>query len=202
MHDPDPKLKFESFFRRSQEQVACLSQVVLLTPQSSGVEWSGVRPIQSSSICSCRWASHPHFHFTLPMQCGVAALLCRCRPAQSDRGEEMNSYTRAEQQHHHDRPGPPTTPHRGPMRQHLYGEEARLIGRYSSGPLVGPRPVPAWPEGAPCVLAHWLGRAQTHSMPSQAQRWQGNELKLLLLLLMGWWRWRCWQIRTEQSSRP
>lgn len=98
MHDPDPKLKFESFFRRSQEQVACLSQVVLLTPQSSGVEWSGVRPIQSSSICSCRWASHPHFHFTLPMQCGVAALLCRCRPAQSDRGEEMNSYTRAEQQ--------------------------------------------------------------------------------------------------------
>jgi hypothetical protein len=132
MHDPDPKLKFESFFRRSQEQVACLSQVVLLTPQSSGVEWSGVRPIQSSSICSCRWASHPHFHFTLPMQCGVAALLCRCRPAQSDRGEEMNSYTRAEQQqHHHDRPGPPTTPHRGPMRQHLYGEEARLIGRYT-----------------------------------------------------------------------
>lgn len=154
MHDPDPKLKFESFFRRSQEQVACLSQVVLLTPQSSGVEWSGVRPIQSSSICSCRWASHPHFHFTLPMQCGVAALLCRCRPAQSDRGEEMNSYTRAEQQHHHDRPGPPTTPHRGPMRQHLYGEEARLIGRYTVLVL--------WSARGRCQLGRRGHRAYSH----------------------------------------
>lgn len=154
MHDPDPKLKFESFFRRSQEQVACLSQVVLLTPQSSGVEWSGVRPIQSSSICSCRWASHPHFHFTLPMQCGVAALLCRCRPAQSDRGEEMNSYTRAEQQHHHDRPGPPTTPHRGPMRQHLF--MGRRRGSSAATVLV------LWSARGRCQLGRRGHRAYSH----------------------------------------
>ncbi|KAJ1282352.1 hypothetical protein BS78_03G045200 [Paspalum vaginatum] len=55
----------------------------------------------------------------------------------------MNS-GRAELHHHRD---PPTTRRRGPMRKRLYGEEARLIVRYSSGPLVGPRAVTAWPAG-------------------------------------------------------
>jgi hypothetical protein len=82
----------------------------------------------------------------------------RCRPAQSDRGEEMNSCRRAERHHHHhDRPGHPhhSSP-RSDAAALLWGRRRSLIGRYSSGPLVGPRPVTAWPAGHRAVV-RWLG---------------------------------------------
>ncbi|WVZ72503.1 hypothetical protein U9M48_020952 [Paspalum notatum var. saurae] len=133
--------------KRSQEQPA--RRPVASTPRST-VPPQPVESGQSSSGGIC--------HFTLPMQCGVAALLCR--PAQSDRGDEQLQCRAPPPPQ-----GPPTTRRRGPMRQRLYGEEARLIVRYSSGPLVGPRPVTAWLAGYKPAPTH-------RCLAADAERWQ------------------------------
>ena len=63
----------------------------------------------------------------------------------------------------------------GPMRQRLYGEEARLIGRYSSGPLVGPRPVAA--RLAPVLdMPGAAGLGANTLMPRSQGGGIGNEL--------------------------
>nr|CAB3476069.1 unnamed protein product [Digitaria exilis] len=106
---------------------------------------SGVRPIQrhlqvaiSRSRCKAGDAV-------------AAALLCR--PAQSDRGDEQ---LQGRDHHHDSRQGTP--PLLAAVRRgsaFMAREEApRLFGRYSSGPLVGPRPVTAWPAGRRTSARH------------------------------------------------
>jgi hypothetical protein len=92
-----------------------------------------------------------HRHSALSKQRNVAVCCCCARPAQFDRGDEQWQ----------GRAPPPPPPRQGPPTHsspRLYGgEEARLIGSYSSGPLVGPRPVTAWWPARGTVPVQALG---------------------------------------------
>lgn len=146
LHDPDPKLNLNHFCR-SQEQAprlpACLQYSSSLDAPPQPVE-SG----QSSGIC--RWPFHA-------LDARPMLWQQRCRAGQRSLTGEMNSCRADHQHHHHDsRLGPP--PLLAAVRRgssFMAGEEARLFGRYSSGPLVGPRPVTAWPPGRRTSALPW-----------------------------------------------
>lgn len=76
MHDPDPKLKFESFFSQIPRagRLPVASSTAHPTEQWSGVEWSQANPIQQH--LQLQVGIPPPFPFHAPdaMRCGSAAM--------------------------------------------------------------------------------------------------------------------------------